>query len=158
MEDAAMNTTLPLGAHLVTPRTGYRHHGIYVGQGRVVHYAGYGRVLRRGPVETVSLETFTNGADFWVEARGASPYSSEEIVARAFARLGENRYSVMRNNCEHLCSWCIAGEARSSQVEAVCAAPGRAARAAAAALGGWLRGCAEAVLAPLAPRRALVRV
>src|ERR1700747_1270918 len=29
-----------LGSHIVTPRRGYLHHGIYVGDGKVVHYAG----------------------------------------------------------------------------------------------------------------------
>lgn len=42
---------LPPGAHLTTPRRGYVHHGIYAGDGRVVHYAGFSRILRRGPVE-----------------------------------------------------------------------------------------------------------
>ena len=41
----------PMGAHLVTPRRRYCHHGIYVGDGKVVHYAGLSRSLRRGPVE-----------------------------------------------------------------------------------------------------------
>jgi Lecithin retinol acyltransferase len=31
---------LAAGTHLVVSRRGYRHHGIYVGQGRVIHYAG----------------------------------------------------------------------------------------------------------------------
>jgi hypothetical protein len=30
----------PLGAHMITPRHGYRHHGIYVGGGSVVQYGG----------------------------------------------------------------------------------------------------------------------
>src|ERR1700746_783770 len=29
-----------LGSHIVTPRFGYLHHGIYVGGGKIVHYAG----------------------------------------------------------------------------------------------------------------------
>src|SRR6266853_3959358 len=31
---------LPIGAHVVTPRRGSTHHGIYVGRGRVVQYGG----------------------------------------------------------------------------------------------------------------------
>jgi Lecithin retinol acyltransferase len=38
----------PLACHLVTPRTLYNHHGIYVGNGRVIHYAGLAHGLRRG--------------------------------------------------------------------------------------------------------------
>ena len=30
----------PMGAHVVTQRRAYTHHGIYVGSGKVIHYAG----------------------------------------------------------------------------------------------------------------------
>ena len=46
-------------------------------------------------------------------------YSGEEIVLRARSRLGERRYHLLRNNCEHFCSWCQLGECRSEQVEAL---------------------------------------
>src|ERR1700693_2534039 len=36
------------GTHLVTPRHGYHHHGIYVGEGRVMHYGGLWGALSRG--------------------------------------------------------------------------------------------------------------
>ena len=39
------------GTHLVTSRRGYAHHGIYVGGGMVVHYAGLCQLLHSGPVE-----------------------------------------------------------------------------------------------------------
>src|SRR5258707_11780449 len=51
----------PMGAHIVTERRGYTHHGIYVGAGKVVHYAGLSRGLRRGPVEEISLSRFAAG-------------------------------------------------------------------------------------------------
>ena len=57
-----------LGAHLVLPRRGYTHRGIYV-------------------------------------------------VRRARLRLGENRYHLLTNNCEHCCEWFIRGEHRSHQVD-----------------------------------------
>jgi Lecithin retinol acyltransferase len=50
-------------------------------------------------------------------------YGSAEAVARARSRLGENRYRLTRNNCEHFCEWCIYGEPRSEQVERFLAAP-----------------------------------
>jgi hypothetical protein len=40
-------------------------------------------------------------------------------VRRARSRLGERRYDLLRNNCEHFCSWCQDGEARSAQVAAL---------------------------------------
>jgi hypothetical protein len=30
-----------------------------------------------------------------------------------------SRYNLLRNNCEHFCSWCQLGECRSEQVEAL---------------------------------------
>ena len=32
-------------------------------------------------------------------------------------RLGEDCYSVLTNNCEHFCEWCVRGEHRSYQVD-----------------------------------------
>jgi len=40
-------------------------------------------------------------------------------VRRARSRLGERRYHLLRNNCEHFCNWCQLGECRSEQVEAL---------------------------------------
>src|ERR1700738_1290689 len=58
----------PLGSHVVTPRRGYQHHGIYVGDGKVVHYAGLAHGLHRGPVEEISLARFTDGHPGWVRS------------------------------------------------------------------------------------------
>jgi len=109
----------PLGAHLVTRRFGYTHHGIYVGGGRVVHYAGLSHVTRRGPVEEVSLEDFARRRRVLVRLEPCARYGAETIAARARSRLGEDRYGVIRNNCEHFCSWCVHDESRSAQVERV---------------------------------------
>jgi hypothetical protein len=38
-------------------------------------------------------------------------------MRRARSRLGENRYGLLRNNCEHFCEWCVQGIPRSYQVE-----------------------------------------
>ena len=49
----------------------------------------------------------------------------EEIVLRATARIGENRYDMLSNNCEHFCVWCVCGQARSAQVERLRRFPAR---------------------------------
>lgn len=106
----------PLGAHLVSPRHGYSHHGIYVGHGHVVHYAGLAEALRRGPVEEVSMERFAAGYQVAIAPGPHPAYSENETVQRARSRLGENRYRILTNNCEHFCAWCLYGESRSQQV------------------------------------------
>lgn len=42
------------------------------------------------------------------------------------ARLGEDDYRLLTNNCEHFCIWCLSGESRSEQVEALLHHPCRA--------------------------------
>ena len=106
-----------LGAHLVTPRRGYTHHGIYVGGNRVVQYGGLSWGLRRGPVEEVSLSRFSQGRPVWIRASGQRWFEPQEVVRRARLRVGEDRYNVLTNNCEHFCEWCVHGEHRSYQVD-----------------------------------------
>ena len=93
---------LPAGAHLGTRRGGYIHHGIYLGGGRVVHYAGLAHGWRRGPVEVVSLEEFTRGRTAWVINDQSQRFSSDEVVRRAMSRVGENRYHVLTNKLRAL--------------------------------------------------------
>jgi len=107
----------PLGAHIVTPRRGYTHHGIYVGGGRVVQYGGLSWGLRRGPVEEVPLSQFSQGRAVWVRLTESRWFDQHEVVRRARLRLGEDRYGLLTNNCEHFCEWCVRGQHRSYQVD-----------------------------------------
>jgi cell wall-associated NlpC family hydrolase len=104
------------GTQLFVCRAGYRHHGIYVGNGRIIQYAG--RIsYARGLVEEVSVTEFASGRAIRMGRLPIGPFDGEEIVRRARSRLGERRYELLRNNCEHFCNWCQLGESRSSQVE-----------------------------------------
>lgn len=104
------------GTHIISPRCGYLHHGIYVGEGRVVHYAGLAYGFHHGPVEEVSLEKFTRGRGVWARWRPPA-FDRAEIIRRARSRVGEAQYRILDNNCEHFCEWCVHGESRSYQVE-----------------------------------------
>jgi Lecithin retinol acyltransferase len=114
----------PLGAHLVTPRCGYSHHGIYVGEGRVVHYSAEALCLIRRPVEEVSLTRFAGRRVVWIRAHAPGSYAAAEIIRRARSRLGEDRYRLLTNNCEHFCEWCSRGRHHSYQVETLRASLG----------------------------------
>jgi Lecithin retinol acyltransferase len=59
-------------SHLITRRGAYRHHGVYVGDGRVIQYTGYSSGIRRRPVEEVGLGVFAGGHAVRVLLRGAS--------------------------------------------------------------------------------------
>ena len=125
---AAFDTVLPVGAHLVAERDGYEHHGIYIGNGQVIHYAGFSRRQRRGPVERVSIGCFACGFSVTIQCDPSTCYEGDEVARRALSRLGERNYRLLTNNCEHFCSWCLFGECRSVQVEACLRSPARAAR------------------------------
>lgn len=131
--------TAPLAAHVITLRGCYTHHGIYVGGGRVVHYPGLVRFGWSGPVEEISLTEFASGRPVWVRPCISPPFEPKDVVARARSRLGENRYRLLSNNCEHFCEWCVRGEHRSQQVEAWCAWPRQLLRAAVERMLGAVR-------------------
>jgi hypothetical protein len=113
----------PLGAHLVTPRRGFTHHGIYVGHGKVIHYKSALRQFWRGPVEEVPLVRFALGRAVFVRIHAAPQFNGTEVARRARSRTGEDRYRVLTNNCEHFCEWCVQDEERSYQVERVLSLP-----------------------------------
>ncbi|RZF28974.1 hydrolase [Paraburkholderia sp. UYCP14C] len=117
---------LPLGAHLASKRHGYTHHGIYVGRGRVIHYAGLSRGCCGGPIEAIPLEHFSAGFGIEIVRHPDSPYTGAEVAHRAASRLGERNYRLLTNNCEHLCQWCVCGNGKSAQVQACIRNPARA--------------------------------
>ncbi len=46
-------------------------------------------------------------------------FSPDAVVARARSRLGESRFDLATNNCEHFAAWCKTGLSSSSQIDAV---------------------------------------
>ena len=89
-----------------------------MGSGRVVHYAGLSRAaLTRRPVEEVSLTQFAGDCGVAVQSDSPLAFAPAEVVARARSRLGEDRYRITSNNCEHFCHWCRSGRNSSAQVD-----------------------------------------
>src|SRR5262245_4591317 len=89
----------PLGAHVVTPWLGFAHHGIHVGEGKIVHYGALVYDIIRRPVEEVTLEKFANGRPVFVVSHAEAVLDAGEVVQRARSRIGENRYRLMSMNC-----------------------------------------------------------
>jgi hypothetical protein len=110
------------GDHVYVRRRTYSHHGIDCGDGTVIHYVGERRRGRR--IEQTSWETFAGGDEVHVRAyRQRLPV--EEIVRNAESRLGDERYRLVTNNCEHFATWSSTGSPASSQVRRwAVAAPG----------------------------------
>lgn len=112
-----LQTEFSLGAHLTTPRKTCVHHGIYVGNGRVIHNKWFLLRFWNGGVREVSLTEFSLGRLVTHQKQTIAIFPSEEIVARAYSRMGERRYKLLTNNCEHFTRWCLTGISRSFQIE-----------------------------------------
>lgn len=99
---------LEKGDHLVVARGVYTHHGIYVGEHRVIHYKNYW-------VQETSLEDFCHANTFWVYDH-EERLSREETIARARSKIGDADYDLLTNNCEHFAWWCCTDAKWSHQV------------------------------------------
>lgn len=114
--------TIERGTHLKASRGLYTHHGIYVGNGHVVHYSGLANGLNKGKVELTSLIDFMGEATElkYVKYDTTIPtYTKDEVCERALKCLNENHYNIILNNCEHFACWCVTGKRESKQVQAV---------------------------------------
>lgn len=109
---------MQVGDHLVTPRAGYTHHGLYVGNQEVIHYEGK-LGSDSGRITKVTLAEFCEGASCRVRDYPLRVYGRKESVERASQRLGESDYNLVLNNCEQFVAWCIMGIGYSEQINTV---------------------------------------
>lgn len=100
---------LVAGDHLTTPRALHLHHGIYIGDERVVHHSSVARGDPSSPIKIVSLEEFCNGGVLAVMPRPARGRSREETAARAARSVGKGWRDEIVGNCAQLARWCIEG-------------------------------------------------
>jgi Lecithin retinol acyltransferase len=107
------------GDHLVTPRVGYTHHGIYIGNGKVIHYGGIGKKKLGGSIRVSTLQEFSQGHGYRVKKHWFRRYSPHQTVERAYSRMRENKYNVLLNNCEQFVTWCLFGVCSSSQINRI---------------------------------------
>lgn len=107
------------GDHLVVRGRGYTHHGIYMGDGTVVHYQGR-PFSRKAPtcVARTTVAQFAKGRPVTIAPRDES-VPADVVCVRAESRIGEDRYNVATNNCEHFARWACEGEKKSPQVRTV---------------------------------------
>lgn len=127
----------------------YEHYGIYIGGDRVIHYTSYSGKLEDSTIMETGMDNFLRDRNeyfvFDCENEGrqkiSTPrtfftkgsydasntfldevlaiYTPEETVERAYSRLGENKYDLVFNNCEHFAIWCKTGISKSYQVDRI---------------------------------------
>ncbi|MFM9938230.1 MAG: hypothetical protein ACKVP7_01885 [Hyphomicrobiaceae bacterium] len=69
--------------HPVLPKVHYTHHGLYSGDGRVAHYAGWSKPGQPGLIEEVSLEEFKGVYNAWQKDHDDARFNGEQAVKRA---------------------------------------------------------------------------
>jgi hypothetical protein len=90
----------------------YQHHGIDCGDGTVIHYRKPSEIIER-----TSLETFTKKTQIYLcQYPAGFCFIDEVVINRAQSRLGENKYNLLFNNCEHFATWCKTGISDSKQI------------------------------------------
>jgi len=100
----------------------YNHCGIYIGDGRVIHFAApEGSEISpwNAIIHETSFEHFQDGCEVRVIEFPNCRYTPEETIVRARSRLGEHGYDFTTNNCDHFATWCKTGKHQSLQVDIV---------------------------------------
>ena len=116
----------------------YSHHGIYIGNDRVIHLSGGGQSKKSAAmVRECTLDEFLNGNQLRLVAYGVKPItrrikksgtchilgsrSVEKVLDTAKYYLQNpdkwGRYNVFTNNCEHFAYCCKTSNKRSAQVD-----------------------------------------
>ena len=100
----------------------FEHHGIYIGCNKIIHYFN-------GEIKDSTLEEFAAGCivrkapDLYIHGTPrrlvGRRYVPESVVDNAISKVGEKKYNLLTNNCEHFASWCRTGEYCSWQVKAL---------------------------------------
>jgi hypothetical protein len=111
---------LKRGDHIYISRLTCDHHGIYLGNEQVIDYCNSNKSGKTANVIRIrSLQDFLQGQkELWIK-KYAHCESPEQTIQKAKSRLGEYKYCIFQNNCEHFAYWCKTGVHKSDQVKNV---------------------------------------
>jgi Lecithin retinol acyltransferase len=100
------------GDHICVQYVGFIHHGIYCGDGIVIHYEGKQQSCK---ISRILLNEFSQGRSISI-VEYSDCHEPDVVVERAESRLGEANYNLIFNNCEHFAWWCKTGQEISEQI------------------------------------------
>ena len=112
------------GDQISVERGFYSHHGIYIGNDEVIHFAsptGSEISPETAVVHKTTLENFLKGGELLVrvytDEEKKKLRSKDEIIDYAIAHIGEKGYNIISNNCEHFSNRCAFGSSQSDQID-----------------------------------------
>jgi len=102
----------------------YNHCGIYVGDGKVIHFAapaGSEVSVENAVIHETTLEHFQDNCLLKIIKFPLSVrcFSAKKTIERARSRIGEKGYNFLTNNCDHFAVWCKTGKHCSLQAEVI---------------------------------------
>lgn len=96
----------------------YKHYGVDVGNGNVIHFHCSSILkIHRASITQCSLEEFSKDGVIEIDNPTGHDFSLEEIACRAESKLFSDfdGYRIKHNNCEHFSMWCATGYRISKQ-------------------------------------------
>ncbi|MEC9093003.1 MAG: lecithin retinol acyltransferase family protein [Planctomycetota bacterium] len=109
--------------HLFIDCGGYSHHGIYLGNHRVIHFESTLRrklpaFCNKNPprIQEVTIDDFAANQTIHVRHYTLPVFSPATTIALAQSQVGKTGYSLLQDNCEHFAVWCKTGRRQSTQV------------------------------------------
>ena len=94
------------------------HSGVYVGDNRIVHLDGSGKIEIVSAKEFLKrLDGFNSAISIYVSCKDSVPVGSEEIAKRALDMAGNSLdYNLVFNNCHKFTSGCVTGDFDNSDI------------------------------------------
>ena len=116
---------LKAGDHIRFRFNSFYHHGLYEGNGMVIHFAGPSMEQLIDPAHVTvrrdSLKDFAAGRNIEIRRytlrEKLKKHSRAKALRLARERLGEKGYDIIYNNCEHFVNACVFGRAFSTQID-----------------------------------------
>ncbi|MFI3227889.1 MAG: lecithin retinol acyltransferase family protein [Clostridia bacterium] len=96
----AGNIEPEIGDHLYVIMKRYIHHGLYIGDGKVIHY-----LQSRVSEDTLSIFAKTAKIRIYPIADSPVEFDAEQIIERAKSRISENNFQKFGTDCEKFVRW-----------------------------------------------------
>ena len=111
---------LEYGDHIFVRRRGllYSHHGIYAGEGTVIHFKGEDKEKKDPAVILTEIDKFLCGGKLR-KRHYKRCLPKDDALRNAKDHLSKKGYSLAFNNCEHFATYCATGKKKSIQVRRV---------------------------------------
>lgn len=97
----------------------FRHYGIDLGDGTIVHFRGKLHYIHANAwIQRTDYDGFAQGGQICYADDVRLAFSQDRIMDRALSQVGSDfgGYHFLCNNCEHFTNWCACGKRISRQV------------------------------------------